>query len=189
MERITTRMTSEDTEVRLKDLLVSGLAGDALAYHTFLKGLSAHLRGFFRRRLTGLPDEVEDLVQETLLAVHNKRETYRHDMPATSWIHAIAHYKLVDMLRRRARSDALNEPFDDALEVFASPEDSAAEARHDLVRLLALLPDRQRLPILHVKLEGLSVAETAKLTGLSEPAVKIGVHRGLIALAVKLKER
>ena len=51
------------------------------------------------------------------------------------------------------------------------------------------MPERQRLPILHVKLEGLSVAETATLTGLSESAVKIGVHRGLIALAAKLKER
>lgn len=189
MERITTRMAGENIEGRLKDLLVSGLAGDARAYHAFLKELSAHLRGFFRRRLTGLPDEVEDLVQETLLAVHNKRETYRQDMPATSWIHAIAHYKLVDMFRGRSRSEALNEPFDDALEVFASPDTGVAEARHDLARLLALLPERQRLPILHVKLEGLSVAETATLTGLSESAVKIGVHRGLIALAAKLKER
>ncbi len=188
MERITTRMAADNTEGRLKDLLVSGLAGNALAYHAFLKELSAHLRGFFRRRLTGLPDEVEDLVQETLLAVHNKRETYRQDMPVTSWIHAIARYKLVDLFRGRARGEALNEPFDEALELFASPDAGAAEARHDLTRLLALLPDRQRLPILHVKLQGLSVAEAAQLTGLSESAVKIGVHRGLIALAAKLKE-
>ena len=49
------------------------------------------------------------------------------------------------------------------------------------------LPDKQRLPILHVKLEGLSVAETARLTGLSESAVKVGIHRGLKALAAKAR--
>jgi len=39
----------------------------------------------------------------------------------------------------------------------------------------------------HVKLEGLSVAETARLTGLSESAVKVGVHRGLKALAARIR--
>jgi DNA-directed RNA polymerase specialized sigma24 family protein len=38
----------------------------------------------------------------------------------------------------------------------------------------------------HVKLEGRSVAETAQLTGMSESAVKVGIHRGLKALAAKL---
>ena len=47
---------------------------------------------------------------------------------------------------------------------------------------------RQRLPIVHVKLEGLSVAETASLTGMSESAIKVGVHRGLKALAAKIRK-
>nr|MCU0805183.1 RNA polymerase subunit sigma [Burkholderiales bacterium] len=63
----------------------------------------------------------------------------------------------------------------------------AAEARRDLAKLLAELPDRHRLPIVHVKIEGLSVAETAQRTGMSESAVKIGVHRGLKALAAKIR--
>jgi len=41
------------------------------------------------------------------------------------------------------------------------------------------LPPRQRLPIVHVKLEGRSVEETARLTGLSSSAIKVGIHRGL----------
>jgi len=56
-----------------------------------------------------------------------------------------------------------------------------------LSKLLHELPERQRLPIMHVKLEGLSVTETAKMTGLSESAVKIGVHRGLKALAARIR--
>ena len=47
--------------------------------------------------------------------------------------------------------------------------------------------DPRRLPIVYMKLEGLSVVETARLTGMSESAVKVGVHRGLKALAAKTR--
>lgn len=176
-----------DMEERLKQLLLRGLDGDASAYHEFLKALSAYLRGFFRRKLFQLPDEVEDLVQETLLAVHNQRHTYRIDQPLTPWVHAIARYKLVDLLRSRRSREALNDPLDDELEIFGVSDTDAANARRDLGQLLAGLPDRQRLPIVHVKLEGLSVVQVARMTGLSESAVKIGVHRGLKALAAKIR--
>jgi RNA polymerase sigma-70 factor (ECF subfamily) len=175
------------SEERLRALLARGLSGDGAAYHAFLGDLGAHLRAFFRKRLARIPDDVEDLVQETLLAVHNQRHTYDPGQPLTAWVHAIAKYKLVDFLRRRARGDALTDPLDDELEVFAAADTDAAEARRDLAKLLAELPDRQRLPIVHVKVEGLSVSETAQLLGMSEPAVKIGVHRGLKALAAKIR--
>ena len=97
------------SEDRLRDLLVQGLAGDTATYHAFLKELSAHLRAFLRGRLPRLPDEVEDLVQETLLAVHNQRHTYDAGQPLTAWIHAIARYKLIDLLRRRAGRDAISQ--------------------------------------------------------------------------------
>jgi len=145
------------------------------------------LRAFLRVRLSRLPDEVEDLVQETLLAVHNQRHTYDAGQPLTAWVHAIARYKLIDLLRRRAGRDALTDPLDDDLHMFASSDAEAADARRDLARLLERLPDRQRLPIVHVKLEGLSVIETARMTGMSESAVKVGVHRGLKALAAMIR--
>ena len=176
------------SEDRFRDLLVRGLAGDAPAYPALLKELSAHLRAFLRARLARLPDEVEDLVQETLLAIHNQRHTYDAGQPLTAWVHAIARYKLIDLLRRRAGREALNDPLDDELAVFASSETEASDARRDLARLLDRLPDRQRLPIVHMKLEGLSVTETARLTGISETAVKVGVHRGLKALAVLIRD-
>lgn len=175
------------SEDRLRDLLINGLAGDTSTYHAFLKELSAHLRAFLRVRLSRLPDEVEDLVQETLLAVHNQRHTYDAGQPLTAWVHAIARYKLIDLLRRRAGRDALTDPLDDDLHMFASSDAEAADARRDLARLLERLPDRQRLPIVHVKLEGLSVIETARMTGMSESAVKVGVHRGLKALAAMIR--
>ena len=177
-----------EREERLKALLVAGLAGDTAAYHSFLRDLSAHLRAFLRKRLARLPDEVEDLVQETLLAVHNQRHTYDSQQPVTAWLHAIAKYKLVDLLRRRARQDVFNEPLDDApQELIAADDGAATEARRDLGKLLGQLPDGQRLPIIYMKLEGLSVAETARLTKMSESAVKVAVHRGLKALATLIR--
>jgi len=175
------------TEDRLRDLMVRGLAGESAAYHAFLKELSAHLRAFLRKRLARLPDDVEDLVQETLLAVHNQRHTYESDQPLTAWVHAIARYKLVDLLRRRAGREAMNDPLDDELAVFASSDTEAAEARRDVAKLLERLPERQRLPIQYMKLEGLSVIEAARASGMSEAAVKVGVHRGLKALAAMIR--
>ena len=167
--------------------MVRGLAGDSAAYRTFLKDLSAHLRAFLRRRLARLPDDVEDLVQETLLAVHNQRHTYETDQPLTAWVHAIARYKLVDLMRRRAGREAMNDPLDDELAVFASFDAEEADARRAVAKLLERLPERQRLPIQYMKLEGLSVIETARATGMSESAVKVGVHRGLKALAAMIR--
>lgn len=178
---------ANDAESALRELLAAAMAGDASAYHAFLKRLAAHLRAFFRKRLIRLPDEVEDLVQETLLAVHNQRHTYDPGQPLTAWIHAIAKYKLIDWLRRRSRRDVLTDPIDDMGEWLTAVDDRADEARRDVATLLQLLPDRQRLPILHVKLQGLSVIESAQLTGLSVSAVKIGIHRGLKVLAAKIR--
>jgi RNA polymerase sigma-70 factor (ECF subfamily) len=175
------------TEEHLRDLMLRGLAGDSAAYHAFLKELSAYLRAFLRRRLARLPDEVEDLVQETLLAVHNQRHTYAADQPLTAWIHAIARYKLVDLWRRRAGREAMNDPLDDEIAVFASSDAEAADARRDVAQLLTRLPERQRLPIQYMKLEGLSVIEAARAAGMSESAVKVGVHRGLKALAKMIR--
>jgi RNA polymerase sigma-70 factor (ECF subfamily) len=174
-------------EDRLRDLFTRGLAGDAKAYHVFLRDLSAHLRAFLRKRLAAMPDEVEDLVQESLIAVHNQRHTYDTELPLTAWVHAIAKYKLVDLLRRRAGRVRLNDPLDDELDVLAAADTDAIDARRDVAKLLEQLPVRQRLPIVHVKLEGLSVVEAARLTGMSESAIKVGVHRGMKALAAMIR--
>jgi RNA polymerase sigma-70 factor (ECF subfamily) len=168
--------------------MLQSLAGDAAAYSMFLDELTARLRSYLRRRLGGLPDEVEDLLQELLLAVHNKRHTYDPRQPLTAWVQAIARYKLVDLLRRRSRSDVLTDSLDEDDQVFGTTLNDAAEARYDVAKLLRGLPDRQRLPILHVKIEGSSVTDTAVRTGMSESAVKVGIHRGLKALAERIRK-
>lgn len=174
-------------EDRLRALLLQGLAGDSTAYHQFLGQLSGLLRGFLRRRLAQLPDDVEDLVQESLLAIHTQRHTYRPDQPLTAWVHTIARYKLVDFLRSRSRREALHDPLDDDLQVFAVCDTDAADARRDVAKLLTALSPRHRQALIMTKLEGASVAQAAAATGMSEVAVKVGVHRSLKTLAARVK--
>ncbi len=176
-----------DTEARLRGLFVRGLEGDEKAYHQALQQLSTHVRAFLAKRLFGWPDDVEDLVQECLLAMHNQRHTYQTDQPLTAWVHAIARYKMIDLLRAKSVREALHDPIDDEMALFADSATEASDAKRDLAGLLATLPERQRAPIQHVKLQGLSVAETAALTGMSESAIKVGIHRGLKALAARIR--
>ena len=65
----------------------------------------------------------------------------------------------------------------------AQDDHVGVESAYDLQRLLARLPEKMRRAIEYVKIEGMSVAETASLCGVSESAVKVNVHRGLKALA------
>ena len=179
----------KQVEITLHALLTRALAGDNGAYRQFLGHSAARLRAYFRRRLPFDPADIEDLVQETLLAIHNSRHTFRAAEPVTAWLHAIARYKLVDELRSRAVRPAIDLPLDeDAEAAWLDAAPAAAEARRDLLRLLERLPERMRLPIVHVKLEGLSVAEAAARTGLSESAVKVGIHRGLKRLAALARQ-
>lgn len=174
-------------EDRLHGLLIRGLAGDQNAYHFFLKELSGKLRAFFRKRLVSAPAEVEDLVQESLIAIHKLRHTYEPDQPLAAWVYAIARYKWVDLLRRRARRESLNQPLDEEQDVLTHVDTEALEARCDVTKLLAQLPAGQRLAITHVKLQGLTIREAADACGMSESAVKVNIHRGLCKLAEKLR--
>lgn len=180
--------SASETEAQLRALFLRGLDGDSAAYQAFLVRLGAHLRAFLARRLYGWPDELEDLVQECLLAMHNHRHTYQNEQPLTAWVHAIARHKLIDLLRAKAVREALHDPLDDEAALFAQSATEASDARRDLDGLLEELPPRQRDPIRCVKLQGLSVAQTARLTGMSESAVKVGIHRGLKALARRVRE-
>jgi RNA polymerase sigma-70 factor (ECF subfamily) len=87
------------------------------------------------------PGDVEDLVQETLMAVHTRRATYDRAQPFTPWAFALARYKLIDHWRRRKVRVTL--PIDDYVEVLAAyaPEPGSAM---DLDRALGTLPERQR---------------------------------------------
>ncbi|MEI9993036.1 MAG: sigma-70 family RNA polymerase sigma factor [Rhizomicrobium sp.] len=174
-----------EAEAELKALMVRSLAGDGAAYAELLRKLQMHLRAYYRRRL-GSAAEAEDLLQETLIAMHTRRATYDPSRPFTAWVHAIARYKLIDFYRRNRRR--AEDPLDDPDILFGSQESEAAEAQLDVERLLSRLPEKTRRLIRDTRIEGLSTAEAAARHGISESAVKVGVHRGLKALGSSLEE-
>jgi RNA polymerase sigma-70 factor, ECF subfamily len=173
-----------DFESTLKPLWLRAQAGDDLAYRQALRMIASRLRGYLRRRLAAFPDEVEDLVQETLLALHLQRGTYDPRLPVSAWVVAIARHKLVDLWRRRGRQDDRHDALEDVDEQLLASDPDDGGARRDLEKLLRQLPQAQMLAISLTKLEGLSVAEAASRTGASESAIKVQVHRGLKRLAV-----
>ncbi len=177
-----------DFESILKPLWMRAQAGDDRAYRRSLELLAARLRAFLRRRLSDMPHEVEDLVQETLLALHLQRGTYDPTLPVSAWAVAIARHKLVDLWRRRGRRESLHEAIDDVDEALLAAEPEEAGASRDLAVLLDELPAAQRQAIVLTKVEGLSVAEAAARTGASESAIKVQVHRGLKRLAALVRD-
>jgi RNA polymerase sigma-70 factor, ECF subfamily len=178
----------QEREAKLRALIVAGNAGDAQAYAAFLRDLAALLRGYYRKRLQSIPDEVEDLVQEVLIAIHNQRHTYDAAQPVTAWAHAIARFKLVDFFRRRSvRGGDDHIDVDDVINELAVEDHDAADAKRDVGTLLAELPPKQRAVIEWVKIEGLSIAEAALKTGQSESLVKVNIHRGLKSLAARMR--
>jgi RNA polymerase sigma-70 factor (ECF subfamily) len=172
-----------DFESALKPLWLRAQLGDDAAYRQCLGLLAGRLRAYLKRRLSGFPDEIEDLVQETLLALHLQRGTYDPTLPVSAWAVAIARHKLVDQWRRRGRRDSLHDAIDDVDEHLLTAEPDDGGARRDLEILLQALPPAQRQAIVMTKIEGLSMAEAAERTGASESAIKVQVHRGLKRLS------
>jgi RNA polymerase sigma-70 factor (ECF subfamily) len=173
--------------IGLKESFVDGLQGNAKAYRRFLMELSDYLRDFLARCLSEHPDDVEDLVQETLLAVHLRRRTYDTSRPLEPWLHAIARYKLADWWRRRKTQRPEVERAGGVEGVRAAHAAGDGTARSDVLKLLDTLPAKQRGAIVHTRLEGLSVVEAARITGMSPAAIKVAIHRGLKALAARAK--
>ncbi len=147
--------------------------GNAQAYRALLAALRPWLVSYFRRRLRG--SDGEDLVQMTLLSLHEKRHTYDPTAPFMPWIAAVARHKLIDYVRKTGRHVhvELNEEL--GLEDGMQPDLAA----RDVAVLLAQLPkDQARIIQLH-KLGGLSVEEVSVATGKTPSAIKVTMHRGL----------
>ena len=91
-------------ETELRDWMIRALDGDGKAYARLLDALVPRLRAFFRRRMAGRDDDIEDLLQETLIALHTRRMTYDRARSFTGWLYAIARYKMIDHFRRQGRT-------------------------------------------------------------------------------------
>ncbi len=167
-----------------------GLAGDEASYRRLLEALAPALRVIVRSTASRfrLPAaDIEDIVQETLLAVHLKRQTWKETEPLTPWLRAIARNKMIDVLRRRGRGGRIDVPIDRMAETLAAPEPEAQLSPRETNRVLSAINGRQRDVVRAIAVEGLTSAETAARLGVSEGAVRVALHRGLATIAAAFR--
>jgi RNA polymerase sigma-70 factor, ECF subfamily len=166
-------------EAELIRLFSAAVAGDERAYAAFLRRAADLVRGFARRRIVDGSLDPEDVVQETLLAVHMKRHTWLSDAPVGPWLFAIARHKLIDAFRRRGGRVEIE--IGEIEELVAQPEEETVSSR-DVGRVLQSLAPGQRAVVASISVEGRSIAETASALGMNETAVRVALHRGLAAI-------
>ena len=165
-------------ETTLAQLMRQSQQGDKRAYAVMLDECSSWLQRYFRRRVP--PHQLDDLVQDVLLALHHKRDSWDASRAFLPWLAAIARYRWVDHLRKvyKHESDLLEDN-----DASVDSDEDVVEARVSLERLFVYLPETQAEVIELVKIEGHSIREASEMTGQSESLVKVNIHRGLKKLA------
>lgn len=177
-------MAQVNREEEWSALMRAAIDGDEAAYRQLLESLTLGLRAATRRGFVQVgapPNDVEDVVQETLLAVHLKRHTWDASQPLGPWVRAIARHKLIDALRKRGRR--IEVPIDTMLDFLAAEEPRDDLDRQDAARLVNELRGRQQVIVRAISIEGKSIREVAENLGMNEGAVRVALHRGLKTLA------
>lgn len=158
----------------MRRLARAAQGGDRKAYSLLLSICVTWLSRYYARRIA--PAQLDDLVQETLLAVHRKLSSYEPARPFLPWLAVIARYRWIDALRKSYRNE---ETTIQGYEFSEAPEQEVVMAKISLETLFALLPQGQSQAIELVKIKGLSIREAAEKSGQSEALVKVNIHRGL----------
>lgn len=177
-------MHSPGREEEWATWLRQAIAGDAAVYRRFLQAVTPYLRGTARRyceRFGAPPADIEDVVQEVLLAIHLKRGSWDSTRPLGPWLATIVRNKMIDTMRRRGRQVMV--PIEDVIEVLEAEETAPALLQQDAEKLLAQLKPPQRDIVEAISLGGVSIRDTAVRLQMTEVAVRVALHRALKKLA------
>ena len=186
---VDTTMGSAGADPRDSDLVVAARAGQAWALTEIWQRHAPTVSGYLRARGARDPD---DLTSDVFLAVFERLpEFHGHDADLRAFVFTVAHHRLVDDLRRRARrGDTV--PYDaaDDTRVAASAEALALDALGEqrVQELLGALSDEQREVILLRVLADLTLEQTAQVVGKRVGAVKALQHRALASLRRLLEQ-
>jgi RNA polymerase sigma-70 factor (ECF subfamily) len=174
----------QDRETEWAGLMRSAVAGDEIAYRRLLSAIAPWLRAIARRglgRTAAGSGEAEDIVQETLLAIHLKRHTWDASRPLGPWLRAIARNKLIDSFRRRGGRG--NIPIDGLEDVLAAEDTTPVVEVRDVAPYLDALPEGQRNVVRSIINDEKSIRDTAAKFNMTEGAVRVALHRGLASIA------
>jgi RNA polymerase sigma-70 factor (ECF subfamily) len=181
----------EDEDV-LRDWMVAAQAGDRRAYERLLASLVPALRRAARGRWRQAEAaDIEDVVQETLLALHAARHLYEPSRPLLPFVFGILRLRGADALRRRYRQSGRERAIDEFSETssyFATKEEHEDQIdAGTLHATIAELPERQRQAIEMTKMQEMSLAEASAASGMSITALKVATHRGVATLRKLLR--
>ncbi|MBS0420960.1 MAG: sigma-70 family RNA polymerase sigma factor [Proteobacteria bacterium] len=163
-------------------------AGDHRAYNQLLTELTGYLRLRLRRNRR-VAQDVDDIVQDTLLSLHRVHHIYDPARPFAPWLVAICRRRMIDGLRRRSRAMSHETPLGAEHESIADTGAFPAESEpieRPLREAVAQLPRGQRQAITLLKLRGMSLHEAASHSGMSVTALKVASHRGIKRLRATL---
>jgi RNA polymerase sigma-70 factor, ECF subfamily len=180
----------KDQDCPWTPLMRAANAGDEAAYRKALTGIAPVLRAQIRRGLLRVgrgAEDVEDILQETLLAIHLKRHTWRDSEPFSPWMRAVARNKLIDALRRRGGRFDL--PIDDFSDTLAAPEEERPLSPAETDRMLGMIDGRPREVVQAIAVDGLTTREAAARLSMTEGAVRVALHRGIGALSKAFRKQ
>lgn len=175
-------------------------AGDPGAFRTLVELNSANVYNV-ALKLLGDEQEAEDVLQETFLSAFQAIDRFEGRSQLSTWLYRIAYNASLMRLRKRDRMTtfSLDQPLDEGRAVAegesrhlvdwsAVPDDQllTAEARQEMDRAIAELPESLRSTFVLRDLQGLSGAETAEVLGISVQAVKNRLHRARLRLRDRL---
>jgi RNA polymerase sigma-70 factor (ECF subfamily) len=153
-------------------------------------------------RITGRPEDAQEVAQDALWTVVRKIETFKGESALGSWIYRITANAAYQTLRGRRGKEEVSweallptfdadghhaEPIRDFTAAFEDPA-IQAEARQRLRAAIDSLPADYRTAFVLHDMEGLPNPEIAELLGISLPAVKSRVHRSRLFLRQRLAE-
>jgi len=166
------------------ELLGAHVAGDSDAFSALVARHRDRLWAV-ALRTTGDREEAADALQDALVSAFRSAGGYRGDAAVTTWLHRIVVNACLDRLRRRRRRRTV--PLPDVEPADGRDHHAAMEVRLDVGAALAALPEHQRVALVLVDMQGLSVAEAAHALDVAPGTVKSRCARGRAALAVLLR--
>jgi RNA polymerase sigma-70 factor (ECF subfamily) len=133
-------------------------------------------------RLTGSSAEAEDVVQDLFVGLPDALRRYAEQGTLGAWLRTVTVRLALDRMRRRERRREV--PLDSTVERFAGDSRAAGamEARWDLERALATLPDALRVVFMLKEVDGYSHAEIGRLLGIRTGTSEVRLHRAIKAL-------
>ena len=169
---------------RDEDLMARTAGGDRDALGTLVRRHQVAVYSIARKYL-GDRAEAEDVAQDVFLRLWEASPRYRPEKPLPAYLRTITVNLCLDR-RRRPTLFSIVDP--GAIPGSPDPEAGvrSAEREKALIRALAVLPPAQRMAIVLFHLEGLPVAETARLLEIGVKAAESLLSRGRRALRERL---